>query len=92
MAELINKILKKKHIFKISNSHVVIIPDTWLRALDWVPTTNLIMSIHADDKKIIISEDSNTQTSICPPLKGELINIEPDEYLDDEKISDLEPI
>ena len=91
MVELINKILKKKHIFKISNSHVVIIPDTWLRALDWVPNTNLIMSIHADDKKIIISEDSIQKVKFSsdePIPDEELERLE----VDDEKISDIESV
>ncbi|MBE3092780.1 MAG: hypothetical protein IMZ51_03875 [Chloroflexi bacterium] len=86
-----SKILKKKHLFKNSDSMVLIVPDTWVRALDWTTSTNLIMSIHADDKKIIISEDKiqpiNTIEGIRQrdEARDELIEI------DDEEISSIEP-
>ena len=85
MVTLMSKILKKKHLFKNSDSMVLIVPDTWVRALDWTTSTNLIMSIHADDKKIIISEDS-IQNKFSPE-EPELERLE----IDDEEISSIEP-
>ena len=89
MTGLTDKILKKKHLIKSSNSMILIVPDTWIRALDWTQSTNLIMSIHADDKKIVISEDpiQKIKFSSDEPI--------PDEELErlevnDEKISDIE--
>jgi hypothetical protein len=80
MTGLTDKILKKKHLIKSSNSMILIVPDTWIRALDWTQSTNLIMSIHADDKKIVISED---------PIQKE-IPLDEVEIVDDEKIGNIE--
>lgn len=76
MANLSSKVLKQKRLQKLGTALVVIIPKIWLNDLNWTRETNLIVCYHADDKKIIISENFQK-------INGE-------EEI--EKISDIEPI
>lgn len=51
------KAVKFKKIFSVGISKVLIIPDLWLRDMDWTNETQLVLEYHPYNKEIIIFED-----------------------------------
>lgn len=52
------KAVKFKKIFSVGISKVLIIPDLWLRDMDWTTETQLVLEYHPYSKEIIIHEDT----------------------------------
>lgn len=77
---LLTKLIKNKHLQKLSNSQCMIIPKTWVKALSWNPKTDLIMSLDPDGKKIIIRESNSSEVSV---------KVETEETDDGEEVSCL---
>lgn len=57
-SRLISKILKKKKLQKISNdSLAIIIPGSWINAMNWNRDILFSLEFHPLNKEIIIKED-----------------------------------
>jgi bifunctional DNA-binding transcriptional regulator/antitoxin component of YhaV-PrlF toxin-antitoxin module len=61
---LLTKLIKNKHLQKLSNSQCMIIPKPWINALKWDNKTDLIMSLDPDGKKIIIRESNSSSVKV----------------------------
>ena len=73
MAGLYNKVVKKKKLCKLGTSLVVIIPDNWLKEMNWDRTTILAVMWHALNQEIIIRKIGEEKTEI-DDLKNEETN------------------
>jgi len=62
--KLFKRFVKDKKLQKLGNSLVLIIPKTWIKALNWNQKTPLTMALHPEDRKIIISEKKEEEISI----------------------------
>jgi len=49
--------IRRKRLQKLGAALVVMLPKNWLTSLKWSQMTNLIVSYHPDEGKIIILED-----------------------------------
>lgn len=56
MMGLTEKVVKIKKLQKTSNSFMVLIPETWVRELDWCRETMLKVQVMLGEGKIIIQK------------------------------------
>jgi len=55
--DLLKLIVKKKKLQKLSGSLVLIIPELWIRSMDWSQMTKFILEFRPYNKQIIITEN-----------------------------------
>ncbi len=54
---LIEKVVKKKRLQRMSGSLAMIIPGLWIRSMNWTQQTEFMMEFRPGTKQIIITED-----------------------------------
>jgi antitoxin component of MazEF toxin-antitoxin module len=62
--KLFRRLVKDKKLQRLGNSFVLIVPKTWIKALNWSQETQLTMALHPEDRKVIISEKKEDKNKI----------------------------
>jgi len=63
MGYLKNKLIKKKKLQRVSSSHLLIIPNNWIKEMDWDRTTILRLVWFPNENKIEVIEDKDEEVS-----------------------------
>jgi antitoxin component of MazEF toxin-antitoxin module len=56
MGKAYKSVVKEKHLQNLGNTKAIILPNSWLRELDWVNASNLVLEYHPFKKEIVICE------------------------------------
>ena len=64
---LTDKIVKHKRLQRLSGSLAMIVPESWIRDMEWKRDTNFAMEFKPFTKQIIITEEIKRFKTLQPP-------------------------